>query len=117
MSNRAKELPWLRLYTEIIDDEKIGLLSFEDRWHYVALLCMKRKGILDRQSDLRERQIALKLGLSVAELDSVKKRLAGADLIDDDMQPLSWDKRQFESDQDKTAAERQRRRRESQRNG
>ena len=39
--------PWFRLYNEIIDDEKLLLLAFQDRWHYVALLALKNKGVRD----------------------------------------------------------------------
>lgn len=91
-------MPWLRLYSEILDDEKMKLLAFEDRWHYVAILCLKRMGVLDKKGDLRDRMIAAKLGLSLAELDSVKKRLVDVELVDKNLNPKAWDKRQFESD-------------------
>lgn len=42
-------LPWLRLYHRIIDDDKMRLLAFEDRWHFIALLCLKREGVLDEK--------------------------------------------------------------------
>ena len=73
-----KALPWLRLYTETIDDEKLGLLAFEDRWHFIALLCLKGKGILDSEPDTEMlwRKAALKMGLTVAELEKVVSRLA-----------------------------------------
>lgn len=111
-----KSLPWLRLYTEIIDDEKLGLLAFEDRWHFVALLCLKGKGVLDTEPDIEmlARKVALKMGLTGVELEKVAKRLARMGLIDcETFQPLAWDSRQFSSDQDGTAAERQKRFRES----
>ena len=103
------EMPWLRLYTDIIDHEKIRLLAFEDRWHYVALLCLKQKGILDDVGGLKERKIAVKLGLQLAEMDSLKKRLMEGELIDNEWQPLGWEDRQYESD---TSAERTRKYRE-----
>lgn len=111
-----KSLPWLRLYTEIIDDEKLGLLAFEDRWHFVALLCLKGKGVLDTEPEIEmlARKVALKMGLTGVELEKVTKRLARMGLIDcENFQPLAWDSRQFSSDQDGTAAERQKRFRES----
>ena len=57
----VKTLPWLRLYTEIIDDEKLGLLAFEDRWHFIAILCLKGKGVLDGEPDteMLQRKVAL----------------------------------------------------------
>ena len=77
------KLPWLRLYTEIIDDEKLLLLAFEDRWHYIALLACKGRGILDKDEDpkLRQRKIAVKLGLSVDELLALVGRLAVVGLV------------------------------------
>lgn len=110
-----RKMPWLRLYTEIIDDEKLGLLAFEDRWHYVALLCLKGKGVLDEEADpeLLMRKVAYKLGLTCSETEKVAARLAKMGLIDaDTFQPLAWETRQYESDFDSTNAERQKRYRE-----
>ena len=96
-----KALPWLRLYTEIIDDEKLGLLSFEDRWHFVAILCLKGKGVIDGEQDpeMLQRKVALKIGLSVAELEKMAKRLSRMGLIDSEtFQPVAWSTRQMQSD-------------------
>jgi hypothetical protein len=96
-----KALPWLRLYTEIIDDEKLGLLSFEDRWHFVAILCLKGKGVIDGEQDpeMLQRKVALKIGLSVAELEKMAKRLYRMGLIDSEtFQPVAWSVRQMQSD-------------------
>lgn len=93
--------PWFRVYTEIVDDEKLRLLAFEDRWHYVALLCCKGSGLLDKPGDpaLLARKVAVKLGLARRELDEVVRRLAEVGLIDrDTFQPLAWEQRQFQSD-------------------
>ncbi len=109
-----KSLPWLRLYTEIIDDEKLGLLAFEDRWHFVALLCLKGKGVLDNEPDaeLLARKVALKMGLTCAELEKVAHRLSRMGLIDNEtFQPCAWDMRQMQSDTDPTNAQRQHRHR------
>lgn len=97
----TKSLPWLRLYTEMVDDEKLRLLAFEDRWHYVALLCLKGSGLLDDScsADLKQRRVAVKLGLSVREVEEVARRLAEVELIDrETLQPLGWEGRQFPSD-------------------
>lgn len=96
-----KSLPWLRLYTEIIDDEKLGLLAFEDRWHFVALLCLKGKTLLDCEKDsaMLRRKVALKMGLTVQELENVSRRLSQVGLIDfATLQPCAWDARQMQSD-------------------
>ena len=96
-----KSRPWLRLYTDILDDEKLGLLAFEDRWHFIAILACKGRGLLDRneQHDLMRRKIALKLGLATRELDEVARRLSDVGLIDrETLQPNAWNERQFLSD-------------------
>lgn len=78
----TKHLPWFRFYTEAIDDEKLGLLAFEDRWHFVALLCLKGKGVLDDEPDaeMLARKVALKMGLTLAELAEVMRRLEAVGL-------------------------------------
>jgi hypothetical protein len=110
----SEKITWFRLYAEAVDDEKLRLLAFEDRWHYIAILCCKGQGILDEgNTSLLWRKVAVKLGVQVRELEEIARRLAEVDLIDQDtLQPLGWDKRQFISDRDPTAAERQRRKRE-----
>ena len=91
---------WLRLYSEIIDDEKIRMLAFEDRWHYIALLCCKSSGVIDNDPDIEflNRRLGVKLGLQKIELENLQKRLIEVRLIDENWQPLAWDKRQFKSD-------------------
>lgn len=107
------QLRWLRLWTDILSDPKVRMLAFEDRWHFVAILCMKRRGDLDGVSgDLLERMVGVTLGLGDRDRDEVKRRLGEVQLIDGHWQPMAWGKRQFSSDADNTAAERQRRYRE-----
>ena len=92
-------LPWFRLYHRMVDDEKLRLLAFEDRWHFVALCCMKASGLLDEQdSALRNRKLAVKLGIQVRELEEVARRLQEVNLIDGNLNPLAWDELQYRSD-------------------
>jgi hypothetical protein len=110
---------WLRLYTEIIDHEKIRMLAFEDRWHYVAILCCKRSGMFDEQDqdfEFFQRRLAVKLGLQKVELESLQKRLIDVHLIDEKWNPTGWEIRQPKSDKDQTNAERQKRFRDKRRN-
>lgn len=100
---------WFRMYAEAVDDEKLRLLAFEDRWHYVAILCLKSLGTLDSDAPFLERRLALKLGVQPAQLDEVKRRLIEVNLIDDGWQPVAWARRQFRSDHD--AAERKKKQR------
>lgn len=95
-----KNMPWFRMYSDAVNDEKLRLLAFEDRWHFVALLCCKSKGVLDDSNgDMLMRKTAVLLGLSTRELSEVARRLSEVGLINfDTLQPLKWDDRQFRSD-------------------
>lgn len=95
----TKPMPWFRAYTEMVDDEKLRLLAFEDRWHFVALLCLKGQGVLDANDALMMRKVAVKLGIDLRTLEDVARRLAEVGLIDQEtLQPLAWDSRQMKSD-------------------
>lgn len=113
-------LPWFRFYATFMTDPVVEELSFEDQRHFVFLLCMKCNGLLDKEFDddqMRERAIARRLGLQGEALLFAKSRLVESGLIGADWQPKSWDKLQFKSDHDPTGAERQKRWRDSRRNG
>ena len=105
------KVEWFRMPSDAVDDATLRLLEYEDRWHFVAIMCCMGQGILDSPPDLMRRKVAVKLGLDSRELDEVARRLSEVGLIDrNSLKPLAWDRRQFISDADNTAAERQRRR-------
>jgi hypothetical protein len=119
-------MQWFRMYAEFLTDPLIRMLSFEDQRHFVAALCLKSSGALDKDYPtpvIRRRVIASLIGLSdvtAADSDSHKstfdeanRRLREMGLIDEDWHPINWDKRQFVSDHD--AAERKRKQRLRQR--
>mgnify|MGYP001332600838 CR=1 FL=1 len=113
-------LPWFRAYTEMVDDEKLRLLAFEDRWHFVALLCLKGQGILDETGPLLFRKVAVKLGLDVRSVEEVARRLSEVGLIDEKtLQPIAWEARQFRSDSSaaRVAAYRERKKQGAKRDG
>jgi hypothetical protein len=94
-----KKYNWFRVYNSMVDNEKLRLLAFEDRWHFVAILCLTSEGLMDQPaSDLRDRKIAVKLGLTVRECEEVKRRLSEVELVDQDFRPFNWDSKQFKSD-------------------
>lgn len=104
-------LKWFRLWSDIVDDEKLRLLDFTDRWHFVALLACKARGIVDDDGGLKRRKVAVKLGLDEAALDDVARRLADVGLVDfATLQPVAWSRRQFLSDSstDRVRAHRER---------
>ena len=92
-------MQWFRLYSRMVDDDKLRLLAFEDRWHFVALCCLKSEGLLDEPADdLRARRIAVKLGVQLREMDEISRRLREVELIDETLSPVAWDDLQFRSD-------------------
>jgi len=106
-------LPWFRVYTNIVDNHKIRLLAFEDRWHFIAILACKQSGLFDTaDSEFIHRSLAVKLGLQLPALDELKKRLTDVKLIDKHWNIIRWDERQFNSD---SSRERQKKYREKQR--
>lgn len=111
-----QSLPWFRAYTKMVDDEKLRLLAFEDRWHFIAILCLKGQGILDSNDPLMMRKAAVKMGLDLRSLEEVARRLAEVGLIEQaTLQPIKWGKLQHRSDADPSAAERKRRQRQRER--
>lgn len=108
-------LPWFRLYHRIIDDEKLRLLAFEDRWHFVALCCLKADGLLDEErGPMWERKVAVKLGVQLRELDEISRRLHEVGLIDGQMHPVAWDELQYKSDNSTARVQAFRKRQEKQ---
>lgn len=101
MDEEQVKLPWFRTYSGIIDNDKIRLVAFEDRWHFIGILACKAQGILDidAPNQMMRRRVAIKLGVQGAELDEISRRLAEVDLINKkSLQPLGWDRRQYRSD-------------------
>ena len=96
-----KPLPWFRWDTSAVDNDKLRLLSFDDRWHFVALCCCKAQGILDIEAprSMILRRIAVKLGVQAVDLDEILRRLDEVGLIDrKKLLILKWNERQFISD-------------------
>ena len=104
-------LRWLRLWTDVIEDEKLLLLSPSDRWYFVAICALKRTGMLDEDetAEVRDRKVALRLRLEPTERDELRRRLIEARLVDATWQPKGWEKRQFESDDSTTRVRKWRR--------
>ena len=111
-------MPWFRLYSRIIDDDKMRLLAFEDRWHFVALCCLKSEGVLDeKDTSLKMRKIAVKMGLQTREVEEVGRRLFEVGLVDKKLNPKKWDDLQFKSDSSKDRVSAYRKRKKSNCNG
>ena len=105
----SEALPWFRMYSEFLTDPIVRLLSFEDQRHFVAALCMKCSGVLDKPyatPELRLQVISSLIGLSseiatgssLSALDQANQRLRLKGLVDGGWNPVNWSKRQFQSD-------------------
>ncbi len=115
MTTNGKGIQWFRLFASLIDNEAIRLLAFEDRWHYIALHCLKAQGVLDAGDEpaMLQRKVGVKLGLQLRELEAAATRIAELGLIDaETFQPADWNSQQFASVTDPTAAARMRKYRE-----
>lgn len=104
-------MKWFKVHNEIIHDPKIRALAFEDRWHFVAIMCLTNDGTLDEPAELRDELVSVALGLHGVDLEKCKARLLRLRLIGPDWKPCKWDERQESSDP--KAAERMRRYREA----
>lgn len=109
----SARLPWFRMYTDFLNDPKMIALAFEDQRHFIGVLALKSDGAIDDVADeiLLNRIVSQRLWIDHGVILEVKRRLINAGLIDMHWQPVAWDKRQFVSDKDSTAAERKRRER------
>ena len=98
---------WFRLYADTINNQRLGCVTEALRWRYVAMLCLHCNGDLVGKS---KDEICYSLRITIDELEQTITVLKDRGLIEDDLTPTGWEKRQFISDlKDSTAAERQRR--------
>lgn len=93
-------MQWFRLYNDIVDNHKIRMLAFEDRWHFIAIMACHSQE-LGGGDEFFERSLAIKLGVQVRELEEIQRRLMDVNLIDINWIPIGWDDRQFLSDNSK----------------
>jgi hypothetical protein len=108
---------WFRVYDDLVDDEKVQMLSGDLVKALLNLWCLASKngGVLPPMKSM-----SFKLRMKPQQVAAVIAELCEAGLIDrvDDLfQPHNWEKRQYKSDTDLTAAERSRRYREKHRDG
>ena len=102
-------MKWFKLYPEIANHPRLRILSFEDRWHYISLMCAKADGTLDQpNAKLRDQMLSVHLGLTPVEMAQVKERLMDVELIAEDWDIINWEDKQSS---DATGAARKRRQR------
>src|SRR5262245_17883140 len=95
---RDQQLPWCRLYTAMLDDDKMLLLCKADCYVFVQLMLLKCKGVLDSDAPMRELRIARAARIPESEIHATMQRLIDVGLIDEQWHPRAWGKRQFASD-------------------
>lgn len=106
--------PWFRLYADILHNSKVQIVTEALRWRYVALLCLQ---CADQYENMPDDEVALSLRITLDEWLDTKKTFISRKLLHDDGSIYGWEKRQYISDlKDPTAAERQKRYREKNRN-
>ncbi len=86
---------WFRMYSEFAHDPKVQMLSEVDQRRYIMLLCLK---CCNGDVTLHVTEVAFQLRISNEELDATKQRLIQKGLVNDQLIPTAWDKRQFISD-------------------
>lgn len=87
--------PWFRMYSEFATDPKVQMLSEIHQRRYIMLLCLRcsNDGVT-----LHETEVAFQLRISNEEMAETKAVLIERGLIDEALQPVAWDKRQYASD-------------------
>jgi hypothetical protein len=93
--------PWFRMYTEFATDPVVQSLSFDDQRHFLVLLCLKGSGVLDKEFENRQVRIDVirkTLGLDGKAWDETRSRLQAVKLVDHDLHPVNWAKRQLLAD-------------------
>jgi hypothetical protein len=104
--------PWFRLYHDLADDPKVMRLKPAAFRSWIVLLCLacRNDGRLPPVEDIA---FTLRTDEDAVERIIAELMLAGLiDEIDGILRPHNWDGRQYQSDVDKTAAERKRRQRQ-----
>lgn len=100
MSADDKHLRWLKLHTDMLNDDKLLLLDKADRYRYVELLLLKRAGVLDSTAPKRLERVASSVRETPEEWLTAMARLLDAGLIDEQWHPRAWDRRQAHVDTD-----------------
>lgn len=108
---------WFRVHDDLVDDPKIQLLDGDMVKSLLNLWCLASQngGVLPPMKEM-----SFKLRMKPQQVATTIAELSLAGLIDrdgDEYRPHNWDKRQYKSDTDTTAAERSKRYRAKHRDG
>ena len=87
--------PWFRLYSEIIDDEKVQMMPFEYQRHLIMLFALRGQRPTEKMTS---QQIAFRLRVSEALLETLHETFLKHGFIEKNWAITNWNKRQFISD-------------------
>ena len=90
---------WFRMYAEFATDPKVQMLSEPDQRRYMMILCLRcSNGDETLHETMSDCNVAFQLRISGEEWAKTKAVLLSKNLIDECNLPVSWDKRQYKSD-------------------
>jgi hypothetical protein len=115
-------MPWVKLYTDLLDDPKVGFLSEGAQLLFVKLIllageCDAEGYIANGEDPLTTQQIAWRLRIPPNEVKSRLAEIASAGLIEDEdgiILLINFQKRQGRSQSEKREAWRERKRKQRQ---
>lgn len=113
-------MPWIKLYTEVLDDPKLGRLNPTDKWRFLELClvageCDAEGYLVNGQEPMSIEDIAWRLRLSAAPFEKSLQRLQELGLVtlDDGIWSVrNFSERQGRSQSEKREAWRERKRRQ-----
>lgn len=95
--------PWLRLYAEFAHDPKVQMMSEAMQRRYIMLMCMRCSNDL---VTLHDDEVTFHLRISELDWAETKALFIKKGFIDEDLNLLNWEKRQFKVDSGSSSAHR-----------
>ena len=95
--------PWLRLYAEFAHDPKVQMMSEPMQRRYIMLMCMRCSNDL---VTLQDDEVTFHLRISEQDWAETKALFIKKGFIDEDLNLLNWEKRQFKVDSGSSSAQR-----------
>lgn len=93
--------PWLRLYAEFAHDPKVQMMSEAMQRRYIMLMCMRCSNDL---VTLHDDEVTFHLRISEQDWAETKALFIKKGFIDEDLNLLNWEKRQFKVDSNSSSA-------------
>ncbi|MBF6632109.1 MAG: hypothetical protein ITG01_13315 [Comamonas sp.] len=93
---------WFRLYSEFAHDPKVQMMSEAMQRRYIMLMCMRCNGDVTLHDD----EVAFHLRISAEDWAQTKALFISKGFIDENLNLLNWEKRQFKTDSTSSSAER-----------